>query len=164
MIVFMQKLFLPNKNYNHDLFSFEKNKIHILLIKFLFYQLTCLASNTDIVNLQTKNASLVVTMLVELKQTMDICRQNINCILVNDDPSCLQSTHVQGCQLPDFSLRSQTFCYAASFLLLFYICLNQDFFCTPITKPPASTLEFKNFDSILRNISVASGGRTGKAP
>ena len=28
--------------------------------------------------------------------------------------------------------------------------INQDFFANPIIKPPASTLEFKNFDSILQ--------------
>ena len=36
----------------------------------------------------------------------------------------------QGCQLPDFSLRSQTFCYSADFLLPFDICLKPRLFCT----------------------------------
>ena len=30
----------------------------------------------------------------------------------------------QGCQLSDFSLRSQTFCYTAEFSTIFYICLK----------------------------------------
>ena len=61
----------------------------------------------------------------------------------------------QGCQLPDFSLRSQTFCYIADFSTTFYIFAeNQDFFAYPITKPQASTLKLKNLDFILQKLSV----------
>ena len=35
----------------------------------------------------------------------------------------------QGCQLPDFSLRSQTFCYIADFSTTFYICWKLRLFC-----------------------------------
>ena len=57
----------------------------------------------------------------------------------------------QSCQLPDFSLRSQTFCHTADFSTTFlYMLKTKTFFAHPITKPPASTLEFKNFDFILR--------------
>ena len=35
-----------------------------------------------------------------------------------------------GCQLPDFSLRSQTFCYTADFSTTFYICLKPRLFWT----------------------------------
>ena len=67
---------------------------------------------------------------------------------------------MQGCQPPDFGLRSQTFCYTADFSTTF-LYTNQDFFTHPITKPPASTLEFKNFDSILQ---IDFQTKTGKAP
>ena len=54
-----------------------------------------------------------------------------------------QSDYKQGCQLPDFSLRSQTFCYTADFSTTFlYMLQTKTFFAHPITKPPASTLEF----------------------
>ena len=57
---------------------------------------------------------------------------------------------LQGCQFPDFSLRSRTFCYTAQFSATFsHMLFYQDFFSHSTTKPPASTLEFKNFDSIL---------------
>ena len=36
----------------------------------------------------------------------------------------------QGCQLSDFSLRFQTFCYIADFSTTFYICLKPRFFYT----------------------------------
>ena len=36
----------------------------------------------------------------------------------------------QGYQLPDFSLRFQTFCYTADFSTTFYICLKPKLFCT----------------------------------
>ena len=48
-----------------------------------------------------------------------------------------------------------------TFLLLFYICLKPRLFAYPITKPPKSTLEFKNFDFILQKISVTLG-KNGK--
>ena len=70
----------------------------------------------------------------------------------------------QGCQLSDFGLRSQTFSYPADFLLLFLYMLKKPRpFAHPITKPPASTLEFKNFDSILQKISVTLN-KNGKRP
>ena len=70
---------------------------------------------------------------------------------------------LQGCQIPDFSLRSQTFYYTADFFITFFIYTqNQDFFAHPITKPPASTLAFKNFDSILQRNSVISD-KNGKS-
>ena len=57
-------------------------------------------------------------------------------------------TKNQGGQHPDFSLRSQTFCYTADFsATLLYMLKTNTSFAHPITKPPASTLEFKNFDS-----------------
>ena len=45
----------------------------------------------------------------------------------------------QGCQLPDFVLYCKLFYY---------------FFARSITKPPATTLEFKNFDTIFQKLSV----------
>ena len=53
----------------------------------------------------------------------------------------------QGRQLPDFSLRSQTFCFTADFL---YACPISVTFSHSITKQPASTLEFQYFYSILQ--------------
>ena len=59
------------------------------------------------------------------------------------------------CQLPDFSLRSQTSCYLADFSTTFlYLPKTKTFFSHPITKPPASTLKLKNFDFILQKLSV----------
>ena len=68
----------------------------------------------------------------------------------------------QGCQLLDFSLRPQTFCYTADFSTTFYICLKPRLFAHPITKPPASTLEFKDFDFIWQKNSVNSD-KNGKS-
>ena len=56
----------------------------------------------------------------------------------------------QGCQLLDFSLRSQTFCYTADFFTtLLYMLKTETFLHIPLQKIPASTLEFKHVDSIL---------------
>ena len=63
-----------------------------------------------------------------------------------------------GCQLPDFCLRSQTFCYIADFSTTFlYLLKAKTFFAYHITKPPASTLKLKNLDFILQKLSVTSG-------
>ena len=51
-----------------------------------------------------------------------------------------------------------------TFLLLFYICLKPRLFAHPITKPPANTLDFKNFDSILQKNSVTSNKNGKSAP
>ena len=69
---------------------------------------------------------------------------------------------MKGFQLPDFSLRSQTFCYTADFSTTFYIFLKPRLFAHSIIKPLASTLKFKNFDSHLQNISVAPN-KSGKS-
>ena len=71
----------------------------------------------------------------------------------------------QGCQLPDLSLRFQTICYFADFSTTFLYVLtnNQDFFAHSITKPPASTLELKNFDFILQKFLLPQT-KTRKAP
>ena len=53
--------------------------------------------------------------------------------------------HVQGCQLPDFSLRSPTCCYTAGFSTTFFI-YAKTFFAHLIT----SAQKFKNFDFILQ--------------
>ena len=41
---------------------------------------------------------------------------------------------------------------------------TKTFFSHPITKPPASTLDFKNFDSILQKISVTRDKNGKSAP
>ena len=71
----------------------------------------------------------------------------------------------QGCQLPDFSLRSQTFRYTADFSTNFlYMLKTKTFFAHPITQPPASALKFKNFDFILQKNSVISDKNGKRAP
>ena len=73
----------------------------------------------------------------------------------------------QGYQLSDFSLRSQTFYYTADFSTTFYIYsiyLKPRLFAHPVTKPPASTLEFKNFDSMLKKVSVIPDKKGKSAP
>ena len=67
--------------------------------------------------------------------------------------------HYQGCQLPDFILRFQTFCRL--FYYFFIFAENQNFFAYPITKPPASTLKLKYLDFILQKLSLTLG-KTGK--
>ena len=53
------------------------------------------------------------------------------------------------------SLRFQTSCYTADYSTTFlYMLKTKTFFARPIRKPPAGTLEFKNFDFILQKISV----------
>ena len=44
-----------------------------------------------------------------------------------------------------------------------FLCLKPRLFAHPITKPPANTLDFKNFDSILQKNSVTLD-KNGKAP
>ena len=69
----------------------------------------------------------------------------------------------QGRQLPDFSLKSPTFCYTAEFTTTFlYMLKTNIFFAHSITKPPANILEFKNLDSILQKISVTPD-KSGKS-
>ena len=51
-----------------------------------------------------------------------------------------------------------------TFLLLFYTCLKSRLFCTSHHKPPASTLEFKNFDSVLQKVSVTFDKNWKSAP
>ena len=41
---------------------------------------------------------------------------------------------------------------------------TKTFFAHPITKPPASTLEFKNFDSMLKKVSVIPDKKGKSAP
>ena len=73
--------------------------------------------------------------------------------------------YIQGCQLPDFSLRSQTFCYTADFSTTFlYMLKTKTFFAHCITKPPVSTLDFKNFHSILQKKIIDFQTKTGKRP
>ena len=74
---------------------------------------------------------------------------------------------VQGCQLPDFSLRSQTFCYTADFSTTFlYMLKTKTFFFIfySITKPPASTLKLKILDFILQKLSVTPDKNWESAP
>ena len=49
-----------------------------------------------------------------------------------------------------------------AFLLLFYICLKPRLFAYPITKPPANTLQYKNFYSSLQTI-FATPDKNGKS-
>ena len=56
----------------------------------------------------------------------------------------------QVCQLPDVSQRSQTFCCTADFSTTFLYMLKTKTFLHIPTKPPASNLKFKNFDSICQ--------------
>ena len=56
----------------------------------------------------------------------------------------------QGCQLPDFSLRSQTFFILQTFPRHFLYMPKTITFSHFITKQPASTLEFQYFYSILQ--------------
>ena len=70
----------------------------------------------------------------------------------------MANNYIQGCQLPDFSLRSQTFCYTTSL----YTLKTKTFFAHLITKPQTSTLKFENFDSILQKVSVTSD-KNGKS-
>ena len=74
-----------------------------------------------------------------------------------------KGSYVQGCQLPDFSLRFQAICHIADFSTTFSIRLKTKPLLH-ITKPPASTLEFKNFDFILQNISVTLNKNGKSAP
>ena len=72
---------------------------------------------------------------------------------------------LQGFQLPDFSLRFQTFCHTADFSTTFlYMLKTKTFFAYLITKPPASTLEFNNFDFVLQKIFVTSDENGKRAP
>ena len=65
--------------------------------------------------------------------------------------------HYQGWQLPDFSLRSQTFCYTTDFSTTFlYMLKTKTLFAHSMTKPQANILEFKNFDSILQQKNLWS--------
>ena len=73
--------------------------------------------------------------------------------------------HYQGCQLPDFSLRSQTFCYIGDFSTTFlYLLKNQDFFAYPITKPPASTLKLKKIRLYFAKTFCDPRQKLGKRP
>ena len=55
------------------------------------------------------------------------------------------------CQLPDFSLRSQTFCYTADFSTTYFLYMPKTMTSLhSITKQPALTLEFHYFYSILQ--------------
>ena len=55
---------------------------------------------------------------------------------------------MQGCRLPAFSMRSQTFCYTADFSTAFYICLKPRHCCTSHYKTTSS------FDFVLQRFSV----------
>ena len=71
----------------------------------------------------------------------------------------------QGCQLLDFSLRSQTFCYTADFFTTFlYMLKTETFLHIPSQKILASTLELKNFDSILPKNSAPLDKNGKSAP
>ena len=56
----------------------------------------------------------------------------------------------RGCQLPDFSLRSPTFCYTADFFTTVFIYVKKPRLF--LHKPLASTLEFKNFEPFCNKI------------
>ena len=51
----------------------------------------------------------------------------------------IQIHQYHGCQLPDFSLRSQTFCYTADISTTFLYMLKTKTFLHILTKPTAST-------------------------
>ena len=86
---------------------------------------------------------------------LHIC--NRSCLLFsgghNSDGNQMIANRAANSQTLVWDLR--LFVILQTFLLLFFIhAWNQDVFAHLITKPPASTLEFKNFDSILQKISV----------
>ena len=69
----------------------------------------------------------------------------------------------QNCQLPDLSMRSQTFCYTADFLTNFFLYMPKTINCSHfIPKQPASTLEFQYFYSNLQYLWAQT--KMGRAP
>ena len=75
------------------------------------------------------------------------------------------SNDKQGCQLPDFSLRSQTFFLYCRLFSYFFIYLEtKTFLHIPSQNHPASTLKFKNFDFILQKKFCDFRQKRGKYP
>ena len=70
----------------------------------------------------------------------------------------------QGCQLLEFSLTFQTIFYTADFRRIFLYMLETTTFPHPITKHPASTLEFQYLYSILQIDFCEPGQKQEKRP
>ena len=69
----------------------------------------------------------------------------------------------RSCQLPDFSLRSQTFFFPADFPTTFLYMPKTTTFSHLITKQPASTLEFQYFVLYFAKQFSVSPDKNGKS-
>ena len=76
----------------------------------------------------------------------------------------IQIHQYHGCQLPDFSLRSQTFCYTADISTTFLYMLKTKTFLHILTKPTASTQNSKLLTLFCKKISVTSDKNGKSAP
>ena len=80
-----------------------------------------------------------ITLFTHKLDTPEMACNNVNYIRIG-------SICAQGCQLPDFSLRSQTFCYTADFsATFFYICLKPRLFGTSHYKTTSKHLKIQEF-------------------